>query len=56
MALCRSTQKLKGKHLNLEFCECLLFKNGFNMNILHYMRDFNLKKKSNMSINDVIFF
>ena len=29
--------------LILEFCECLLLKKGFNINILHYMCDFNLK-------------
>ena len=31
------------EHLIFEFCECLLLKNGFNINILHYMCDFNLK-------------
>ena len=56
MALHQSSRKIKGKHLILEFCECLLLRNGFNMNILHYMWDFNLKKNSSMGIYDVIFF
>ena len=31
------------EHLILEFCECLLLKNGFNINILHCMCNFSLK-------------
>ena len=56
MALRQSAQKIKGEHLILEFCECLLLRNGFTMNILHYMWDFNLKKNSNIGLYDVFFF
>ena len=31
------------EHLILEFCECLLLKNGFNINILYCMCNFSLK-------------
>ena len=44
------------EHLILEFCECLLLKKGFNINILHCMCNFSLKYKHNMGIYDVIFF
>ena len=37
VALHQPAQKIKGKHLILKFCECLLLKNDFNMNILHYI-------------------
>ena len=56
IALHLSAGKIKGKHLILKFFECLLLKNGFNMNILHYMWEFNVKKNSSMCIYDVIFF
>ena len=51
----QSVRKIKGKHLILELCECLLLRNGFNINILHYMWDFILKKNSCMGISDVVF-
>ena len=56
MALHQSAWEIKGKHLILEFCECFLLKNGFNINILHYMCNFSLKLKYSMGIYDVIFF
>ena len=56
VALCQSFRKIKEKHVSLEICECLFLRNGFNINILYYMWDFNLKKKSSMNIYDVIFF
>ena len=43
------------EHLILEFCECLLLRNGFNINILYYMWDFNLKIYSSMGMYDFFF-
>ena len=43
-------------HLIFEFCEWLLLKNDFNINISHYMCNFSLKQKYSMGIHDVIFF
>ena len=54
-ALYQSSQKIEKKRLILEFCECLLLRNGFNTNILHCMWDFNLKENSSMGIYDNFF-
>ena len=42
------------EHLILEFCECLLLKNSYNINILHCMCNFSLKLKHSMGIYDVV--
>ena len=43
MALHQSARKIKGKYLILEFCECLLLKNGFNINALYVQLQFEIK-------------
>ena len=44
------------EHLILEFCKCLLHKNGFNIDILYCTCNFGLKYKYSMGIYEVIFF